>query len=71
MDDHRYFRIRFNTIRPEKVTTFPIFIRVDHQMILYLREGSQISDVKIESLDQKDNGNSYFIMEQDRNKYRQ
>lgn len=65
-----YFRIRVSTIRPDKVTTFEIFLKVDNKMIAYRRVGDKLADEKIEQLHQKDTGNSFFIKMEDKEKYR-
>lgn len=65
-----YFRIRLSTIRPDKVTTFEIFLKVDNKIISFRRVGDKIADEKIEQLHQRDNGNSFFIKTEDKEKYR-
>lgn len=65
-----YFRIRLSTIRPDKVTTFDIFVLVDARHIQYLRAGDKISDGKIQSLHNKDTGDSFFVRLEDKQKYR-
>lgn len=68
--ENTYFRIRLNTIRPAKITTFDIFVQVDKKFILYLRAGDKISDAKINILHTRDTGESFFVKEEDRWKYR-
>lgn len=65
-----YFRIRLSTIRPEKVTSFDIFVCVDNRHILYLRAGDKLSDGKIQSLHNRDTGDSFFVRLEDKQKYR-
>lgn len=65
-----YFRIRLSTIRPDKVTTFEIFVRVNNKMITYRRAGDKLADEKIELLHQRDNGNSFYIKAEDKEAYR-
>ncbi|MFN8845606.1 MAG: HD-GYP domain-containing protein [Bdellovibrionales bacterium] len=65
-----YFRIRLSTLRPEKVTTFNIYILIDQKFYLYLKEGAQLSDGKIENLHVKDNGGSFFVKVSDKETYR-
>lgn len=65
-----YFRIRLSTIRPDKVTTFEIFVRVNNKMITYRRAGDKLADEKIELLHQRDNGNSFYIKTEDKEAYR-
>lgn len=67
--DQSYFRIRLSTIRPEKITSFDIYVLVDHKHILYLRAGDRISDGKIQNLHKRDTGNSFFVLNEDKTKY--
>lgn len=69
MDSSLYFRIRLSTIRPDKVTTFPIYIYVDHKYILYLRAGDRLSDGKIQMLHEQDTGDSFFVLVEDKQNY--
>lgn len=70
MNTTGYFRIRLSTIRPDKVTTFEIFLSLDNKMITYRRAGDKLADEKIEQLHQRDTGNSFFIKYEDKEKYR-
>ena len=66
-----YFRIRLSTIRPDKVTTFDIYVYVDQKMVLYRKEGDKLASEKIELLHERDTGNSFFVQSKDKEKYRQ
>jgi HD-GYP domain-containing protein (c-di-GMP phosphodiesterase class II) len=68
--ENKYFRIRLNTIRAEKVTSFDIYIMIDYKYILYLRAGDKLSDGKITMLSQRDTGDSFFVRTEDRDNYR-
>ncbi len=70
MESANYFRIRLTTIRPDKVTSFDIFILVDNKYILYLRAGDKLSDGKIERLHSRDTGDSFFVRDEDKQAYR-
>jgi HD-GYP domain-containing protein (c-di-GMP phosphodiesterase class II) len=70
MQQETYFRIRLSTIRPSKATTFDIYIHLDHQYVLYLRAGDRLSELKIESLHNKDTGNSFFVLTSQKQAYR-
>ncbi|HEX7673656.1 MAG TPA: HD-GYP domain-containing protein [Bdellovibrio sp.] len=70
MESSNYFRIRLSTIRPDKVTSFDIFIYVDNKYILYLRAGDKLSDGKIEKLHSRDTGDSFFVRVEDKQSYR-
>jgi HD-GYP domain-containing protein (c-di-GMP phosphodiesterase class II) len=69
-DAAKYFRIRLSTLRPEKRTAFDIFVHIDSKFILYLRTGDRLGDSKIASLHDRDTGNSFFVKNEDRDKYR-
>lgn len=66
----KYFRIRLSTIHAEKVTQFDIFVQVDGRMIRYLRAGDKLGDGKIQTLHSRDTGNSFFVLTEDKEKYR-
>lgn len=66
----KYFRIRLNTIRAEKITSFDIYIMIDRKHILYLRAGDKLSSGKISTLGQRDTGDSFFVRSEDRDTYR-
>ncbi|MNS64463.1 Cyclic di-GMP phosphodiesterase response regulator RpfG [compost metagenome] len=70
MDSINYFRIRLSTIRPDKVTSFDIFLYIDGKHILYLRAGDRLSDGKIKNLHERDSGDSFFVKTTDKQTYR-
>ncbi len=70
MDNNSYFRIRLSTIRPDKVTTFNIYILIDGKYYLYLKIGDRISNGKIETLHNRDTGDSFFVRTSDKELYR-
>lgn len=70
MDQNNYFRIRLSTIRPEKIITFDIFIKVADKLILYLHAGNALSDAKITKLHSQDTGDLFYVKEEDRSTYR-
>jgi HD-GYP domain-containing protein (c-di-GMP phosphodiesterase class II) len=69
MELNNFFRIRLNTIRPDKVTNFDIFLLVGNKYICFLRAGDKISDGRIEQLRSKDTGNSFFVRVEDKQLY--
>lgn len=69
MEAPPYFRIRLSTIRPDKTTSFDIYVLVDGKHITYLRAGDKISDVKIQALHNRDTGDSFFVALEDKPKY--
>ncbi len=70
MEKNTYFRIRLSTIRPDKVTSFNIYVFIDEKYYLYLKAGDRISDGKIESLHNRDTGASFFVKTSDKDLYR-
>ncbi|MGZ3771716.1 MAG: HD-GYP domain-containing protein [Bdellovibrio sp.] len=70
MESFSFFRIRLKTIRPEKITTFDIYVNVNQKHILYLRAGDRLSDGKINALHERDTGDSFFVRVEDKQKYR-
>lgn len=70
MEQEKYFRIRLKTIRPDKITSFNIFVRVGDRKILYVKSGDALNSKKIEDLHEKDTGETFFVAESDRQKYR-
>lgn len=69
MESNNYFRIRLNTIRADKVTSFDIFLLLDNKYICFLRAGDKISDGRIEQLRNRDTGNSFFVRIEDKQTY--
>jgi HD-GYP domain-containing protein (c-di-GMP phosphodiesterase class II) len=70
MESSPFFRIRLSTIRPDKVTSFDIYLFLDHKYIVYLRAGDKLSDGKIGVMHSRDTGDSFFVKEEDRQTYR-
>ncbi len=68
--ENKYFRIRLTTIRADKTTSFDIYIMIDRKHILYLRAGDKLSNGKINTLSQRDTGDSFFVRSEDRETYR-
>lgn len=70
MDINQFFRIRLSTLRPEKITSFDIYVYIDGRMVLYRKAGDALQLEKIESMHSKDTGNSFFVKTSDRDTYR-
>ena len=70
MEKNAYFRIRLSTIRPDKITSFNIYVFIDEKYYLYLKAGDRISDGKIEALHNRDTGASFFVKNSDKELYR-
>lgn len=70
MDQEKYFRIRLKTIRPDKITNFNIYVRIGDRKLLYIKAGDTLNGEKINELHDKDSGENFFVLESDRQKYR-
>lgn len=70
MDVSQFFRIRLSTIRPDKKTSFDIYILIDNKMVLYRHAGESLFQDKIETLHSRDTGNSFFVKNEDKDTYR-
>lgn len=68
--DSKYFRIRMTTIRADKPVVFNVYLKLADKYVLYLREGDSLSQGKIQRLNEQDTGNSFFVEEKDKQKYR-
>ncbi len=68
MDNH-YFKIRINSLHPQRAITFDLFIFLNNHFILYLREGSSLEEKKIQSFDKKA-PDAFYVKEEDRKKYK-
>lgn len=65
-----YFRIRLTTIRPNEEIPFDIFIYLDNKMLTYLKKGEQFKPEKIYTLHEKDTGESFFVLNENKQLYR-
>lgn len=65
-----YFKVRINTLIPNKPTTFDLHVRINNQSILYLRAGDKLEPSKIKLLNDRDSGNHFLVKEGDRQSYR-
>lgn len=70
MQQEAYFRIRLSTIRASKATTFDIYVQINGAMVLYLRAGDKLGSLKIETLHERDTGNSFFVTAEQKQNYR-
>lgn len=65
-----FFRIRLTTIRANEIAPFNIYILLDQKVVLYLKIGDHLSFEKIQSLNAKDTGESFFVANSDKQLYR-
>lgn len=71
MSTTEYFRIRLSTIRPSEPSPFAIYILIDGKMIIYLNQGDAIKPEKVQLLHQKDTGESFFVLNDQKQMYRE
>lgn len=65
-----YFKVRINTLVPNKTTTFDLFVQAGGHPILYLRAGDRLEADKIKALQAKDSGSSFWVPETQRKEYK-
>jgi HD-GYP domain-containing protein (c-di-GMP phosphodiesterase class II) len=66
-----YFKVRIDTIYPGVELNFDLYIRINSQLVTYIRRGDKLSLAKQSALKQKDSlGDHFFIAESDRWNYR-
>jgi HD-GYP domain-containing protein (c-di-GMP phosphodiesterase class II) len=67
----RYFRVRIDTIYPGVELPFNLYVRINSQLVTYIRKGDKLSLAKQSSLKQKDSlDGHFFVAESDRWNYR-
>lgn len=65
-----FFKVRIDTIYPEIELPFDLYIRLNSQLVTYIRKGDKLSIAKQVQLKRKDSGTHFFIPENDRWTYR-
>ncbi len=66
----QFFKIRINTIRPLRATTFNLYVLINKNMHLYLHAGDLLEKNKLEQLNAKDTGSYFYVKEADRLSYK-
>ncbi len=69
-DGNAFFKVRINTLAPNKPTTFDLILKVNQQFIVYLKAGDFLDLHKIQLLNQKDSGHHFWVAEKDRRAYK-
>ncbi len=69
MAEDNYFRIRINSLNPDKSTTFDIFVLINQKYVHYKRAGDNLERDQIEKLSQK-GSDLFFVKESDRQAYK-
>lgn len=65
-----HFKVRINSLVPEKELTFNLFLRLNGKLTMYLRAGDRIERDKMFLLNRKDTGESFYVPEEQRPKYK-
>lgn len=66
----QFFKVRINTLIPEKKTSFDLFVKINDQAILYLRAGDKLDRYKISSLEARDRHGHFYVREEDKQAYK-
>lgn len=70
MEISPFFKIRINTLIPGKSLTFDLHLKLNDQVVTYIRAGDQIEKDKIQLLTTRDTGNHFLVKEEDRKAYK-
>ncbi len=70
MDSNAYFKIRINSIIPEKPLTFDLYLKINDQLITYVRAGDRLEKEKILALQARDSGSHFLVKESDRKAFK-
>src|SRR5690606_16800844 len=65
----QYFKIRVNSLNPDKPITFDLYIYIGDHHVLYLRAGAKLPQEKLASF-QKKNTDVFYVLEKDRRAYK-
>ncbi len=65
----QYFKIRVNSLNPDKPITFDLYIYINDRYVLYLRAGAKLPLEKLETF-QKKNTDVFYVLEKDRKSYK-
>jgi HD-GYP domain-containing protein (c-di-GMP phosphodiesterase class II) len=70
MESSDFFKIRINSVIPEKPLTFDLFLKINDQMITYVRAGDRLERDKILQLQVRDSGSHFLVRESDRKAFK-
>lgn len=65
-----HFKVRINSLVPDKELTFNLFLRLNGKLTMYLRAGDRIERDKMFLLNRKDTGESFYVPEEQRANYK-
>ncbi|MBX3018856.1 MAG: HD domain-containing protein [Bdellovibrionaceae bacterium] len=66
METTGYFKVRINSLIPDKQLPFNLYLRLNSKLTMYLRAGDKIQKEKLLLLNRKDTGESFFIPDSER-----
>jgi putative nucleotidyltransferase with HDIG domain len=70
MENQNYFKVRINTLIPGKPLSFDLFLKINQQNIIYMRQGDKIDQEKLNALGNRDTGSHFLVKEEDRKAYK-
>lgn len=70
MENQSFFKVRINTLIPGKPLSFDLYLRINQQNIIYMRQGDRIDQEKISALGNRDSGSHFLVKEEDRKAYK-
>ncbi len=68
--ENQFFKVRINTLIPGKPLSFDLYLRINQQNIIYMRQGDRIDQDKISALGNRDSGSHFLVKEEDRKAYK-
>ncbi len=70
MENPGFFKVRISSVVPEKPITFDLHLKLNNQVIIYLRGGDRLLKSKILQLEARDSGNFFLVKDEDRKLYK-
>ena len=70
MSTANHFKIRINTLIPQKPLSFDLYLKLHDKLTLYVRAGDRIDESKIATLKSRDTGEFFYVHEDFRSQYR-
>lgn len=67
--EKNYFKIRINSLHPNRPITFDLYLFINTHYILYIKAGDSLESAKIQTLDKKA-PDAFYVKEEDRKKYK-
>lgn len=70
METPGFFKVRINTLIPGKPLTFDLLLKINNQVVTYVRAGDKLEKTKIDALTARDSGQHFLVKEEDRKSYK-